>query len=409
MSDPLMEQIKNAISNVSDRIKGYTEAADGFVKGVTGETVRLDLLTKKLKDCLEKLQKLKDDYNILIQKITALEVQITSLKSITSEAATSAGTEACNEKLNEILGLINVFGESVGDFNGDVEGLKGQVTALEKVIGGICNEADQLVQQQQYAEGARKKLADKLGGEAGEKRDSPEVEQKEDQPVLGEAVSEEEEEDLPEGWQKFIDNATGNPYYQGPDGDVTWEKPGSQAERDRFAEGMEHLNKGLNARHNNTSPFTDPSVTAGVFRKQAQAAEKKVRLKDFQKYVDSDAFKSVADRAGKRERLLNWWKEHDYTHMGEPDAYTKKEHLAMNEAVMKGRPAASALTKGGRRTRKKRGGWQTPEKLSSLSKTKPIRTLGYLKKKTKKKKKKKKKKTRGKNKRKRKRKRTRKR
>ena len=94
--------------------------------------------------------------------------------------------------------------------------------------------------------------------------------------------------------------------------------------------------------------------------------------------------------------------------MGEPDAYTKKEHLAMNEAVMKGRPAASALTKGGRRTRKKRGGWQTPEKLSSLSKTKPIRTLGYLKKKTKKRKnkKKKKKKTRGRNRRKKNKKRT---
>ena len=61
---------------------------------------------------------------------------------------------------------------------------------------------------------------------------------------------------------------------------------------------------------------------------------------------------------------------------------------------------------GGKRKRKtrKRGGWQTPEKLSSLSKTKPIRTLGYLKKKTKKRKnkKKKKKKTRGKNRRKRK-------
>ena len=109
MSDPLMEQIKKAISNVSEKIQGYTQAADGFVKGVTSETVRLGLLTKKLRDCLEKLQKLKDDYNILIQKITSLEVQITSLKAITSEAATSAGTEACNEKLNEILGLITSF------------------------------------------------------------------------------------------------------------------------------------------------------------------------------------------------------------------------------------------------------------------------------------------------------------
>ena len=68
-----VEQIKKAISNVSEKIQGYTQAADGFVKGVTSETVRLGLLTKKLRDCLEKLQKLKDDYNILIQKITSLE------------------------------------------------------------------------------------------------------------------------------------------------------------------------------------------------------------------------------------------------------------------------------------------------------------------------------------------------
>ena len=48
MSDPLMEQIKNAISNVSDRIKGYTEAAEGFVTGVTKETQRLEILIKRL-------------------------------------------------------------------------------------------------------------------------------------------------------------------------------------------------------------------------------------------------------------------------------------------------------------------------------------------------------------------------
>jgi len=402
MSDPLMERIKEAISNVSEKIQGYTQAADGFVKGVTGETVRLDLLTKKLRACLEKLQKLKDDYNILIQKITALEVQITSLKDITSEAATSAGTEACNEKLNEILGLINVFGESVGDFNGDVEGLKGQVTSLEKVIGGICDEADQLVKQQQDAEGARKKLAEKLGGEAGEKRAAPEVEV--DQPVRGEMDSE-EEEDLPEGWQAVADDQ-GNTYYQDPDGRNQWEKPGSQEESDRFAKGMAHVRKAM-ANREEMGDFVDPSVTAGVFRKKSQVAAKKVRLEGFQNYVNSPEFKSAEDGAGKRERLLNWWKDNDYTIQGNPDAYTRKEHLAMNEAVLKGRPAASALTKGGRRTRKKRGGWQTPEKLSSLSKTKPIRTLGYLKKKTKKKKKKKK--TRGKKKRKRKRKRTRKR
>ena len=213
--------------------------------------------------------------------------------------------------------------------------------------------------------------------------------------------------DPTDGWSVETDDGGRVYYVNNITGESQWEKPtelatAATAESD-FEKGVKKTKHALAQPHESTSPFADPSVTAGVFRKQAQAAEKKVRLKDFQKYVDSDAFKSVADRAGKRARLLNWWKEHDYTHMGEPDAYTKKEHLAMNEAVMKGRPAASALTKGGRRTRKKRGGWQTPEKLQSLSKTKiPIRRLGSKNKK----KKNKKKKTRGRNRRKKNKKRT---
>ena len=207
-----MEQIKNAISNVSDRIKGYTEAAEGFVTGVTKETQRLEILIKRLRDCLEKLKKLRTDYDLLIQKITSLEAKIVSLKTITSEAASSAGTEACNEKLTEILGLITAFGENIKDFNGDARGLKGQVTALEQLIGEICDEADDLVKQQENVEKARQELEKKLGGEG-------EVEESVQQSV--------QEQGLPEGWQMFIDEESGRPYYQGPDGEVTWEKPKS--------------------------------------------------------------------------------------------------------------------------------------------------------------------------------------
>tara|TARA_B100001540_G_scaffold135298_1_gene120184 strand:- start:276 stop:1580 length:1305 start_codon:yes stop_codon:yes gene_type:complete len=179
--------------------------------------------------------------------------------------------------------------------------------------------------------------------------------------------------DPTDGWSVETDDGGRVYYVNNITGESQWEKPtelatAATAESD-FEKGVKKTKHALAQPHESTSPFADPSVTAGVFRKQAQTAEKKVRLKDFQKYVDSEEFKSVADRAGKRARLLNWWKDHDYTHMGEPDAYTKKEHSAMNEAVMSGRPAASALTKGGRRTRKKRAGWRTPEKGS------PMRTL----------------------------------
>ena len=393
MSDPLMERIKEAISNVSEKIQGYTQAADGFVKGVTGETVRLDLLTKKLRACLEKLQKLKDDYNMLIQKITALEVQITSLKDITSEAATSAGTEACNEKLNEILGLINVFGESVGDFNGDVEGLKGQVTSLEKVIGGICDEADQLVQQQQDAEGARKKLAEKLGGEG-----------QVDEPVQ-QPVQEQVEEGLPEGWKKFIDNATGNPYYQGPDGEVTWEKPTSLSlgAAARVTAAGERLKDRADVELAQFA-YKNPNDPA----RQQMLTDMRNAESPFDVKVDDPKY--VAKNGRNKKWNVSWMNGPDAPLYSLAEGGTFNDGDGAKEETDKHPSEFSNSMQGGKRkrkTRKKRGGWQTPEKLSSLSKTKPIRTLGYLKKKTKKKKKKKK--TRGKKKRKRKRKRTRKR
>ena len=196
-----MERIKDAISNVSDRIKGYTESAEGFVTGVGKETNRLEILIKRLRECLEKLKKLKTDYDLLIQKITSLEAKIVSLKTITSEAADAAGTEACNAKLTEILGLITAFGDNVKDFNGDVGGLKVQVSALETLIGGICDEADELVKQQENVEEARKELEKNLGGEG-------EVEEPVQQSV--------QEQGLPDGWEALQDDE-GNTYYYNRD------------------------------------------------------------------------------------------------------------------------------------------------------------------------------------------------
>ena len=424
MSDPLMEQIKNAISNVSDRIKGYTEAAEGFVTGVGKETNRLELLIKRLRECLEKLKKLKTDYDLLIQKITSLEARIVSLKTITSEAASSTGTEACNEKLTEILGLITDFGETIKDFNGDVGGLKGQVTALEQLIGGICDEADDLVKQQKNVEKARQKLETNLGGEEGEKRDAPEGETKEAQPV------QEEEEDVPEGWERRYDDSTGRYYYACVASGVTqWLKPGNKCEApveepqqqqqqqqqqrqqqpqqqqsgEDFGDIFDCVNHpksefGIDLRNHILEKMFEWSRSST----RAAAAEKLARYANKYLYTPGTNCRSVLQALGfanggvLANRLLS-----------EMNQGMKKRKML--DAQNRAWTSAASHWRGGRRTRKKRGGWQTPEKLSSLSKTKPIRTLGYLKKKTKKKKKKKKKKTRGKNKRKRKRKRTRKR
>jgi hypothetical protein len=385
-----MEQIKNAISNVSDRIKGYTEAAEGFVTDVGKETNRLEILIKRLRECLEKFKKLKTDYDLLIQKITSLEAKIVSLKTITSEAASSAGTEACNEKLTEILGLITAFGENIKDFNGDVGGLKGQVSALETLIGEICDEADELVKQQENVEEARKKLEKNLGGDG----------------QVDEPVQEQVEEGLPDGWKKFIDDATGKPYYQGPDGEVTWEKPTSPS-MGALASAAVFGSKLKDKADVELAQFAykDPKDPARLdMQKDMRNAQNPFDVK-----VDDSKYVAKSGRSKKwnvswiqgPDRPMYSLAEGGTFNDGDGDKEETDKHPSEFENSMQG-------GKRKRKTRKKRGGWQTPEKLSSLSKTKPIRTLGYLKKKTKKRKnkKKKKKKTRGRNRRKKNKKRT---
>jgi len=390
MSDPLMEQIKNAISNVSDRIKGYTEAAEGFVTDVGKETNRLEILIKRLRECLEKLKKLKTDYDLLIQKITSLEARIVSLKTITSEAASSAGTEACNEKLTEILGLITSFGENIKDFNGDVGGLKGQVSALETLIGEICDEADELVKQQENVEEARKELEKNLGGDG-----------QVDEPVQQSV----QEQGLPDGWEALQDDEGRTYYYNETTKKTQWEKPKSLSlgAASRVAAVGEKLKDRADVNLAEKA-YLDPKDPARLDM-----------LKDMRNSgsifdVKVDDSKYVAKNGRSKKWNVSWINGPDaplYSlaeggtfNDGDGDKEETDKHPSEFENSMQG-------GKRKRKTRKKRGGWQTPEKLSSLSKTKPIRTLGYLKKKTKKKKKKKK--TRGKKKRKRKRKRTRKR
>ena len=382
-----MEQIKNAISNVSDRIKGYTEAAEGFVTGVGKETNRLEILIKRLRECLEKLKKLKSDYDVLIQKITSLEAKIVSLKTITSEAASSAGTEACNEKLTEILGLITAFGENIKDFNGDVGGLKGQVTALEQLIGEICDEADDLVKQQENVEKARQELERNLGGEG-------EVEEPVQQPV--------QEQGLPDGWEALQDDDGNTYYYNRATNKTQWEKPkspsmGAVASAAAFGEKLKDradVNLAQMA-------YLDPNDPNRLKMQEDMRANGLLNVPvDDQKYV--------ATKGRSKKWNVSWMNGPDDPLYSLDDGSEFNDGDGMKVETNKHPSTFENPMKGGKRkTRKKRGGWQTPDKLSSLSRTKPIRTLGYLKKKTKKRKnKKKKKKTRGRKRRKRNKKRT---
>ena len=377
MADVFMTKITDAIKTATKNITKYKEGAEQFETGVGEQTKRLAELIEVLKACIKKLTNLKDVYVILIARIEALQQQISTLKQ-TTRGSIDEGKEECNKKLTVILELITTFASEVDEFEGDATKIRDVVNDLETTIQEVCDEGDALLAQQKEMDIKVKNLEDTVRGEetGGSIEQKSGVEQV--RPVTSSApqVDLGEEESLPPNWEALVDPESGNTYYQNTTTQETqWEKPGSKAESDRVKEATKHMEKGFRAKHESTSPFADPSYTAGQVRKKAQAAAKTVRLKNFQKYVKSAAFKSLTDRAEQRGDMKNWWKENDYTHSGNPDAYTREEHQAMIDAVMNGQPAASALTKGGRRTRKTRGGWQTPERLKSLSKSKPIRTL----------------------------------
>ena len=379
--DPLMAQITGAIQNIKDKITGYTSAAENFKGYVGDQTQQLIELIKRLRKCLEKLEGLKTSYESLIVKITSLEAQITTLTRITGDAATSAATSACNEKLTQILNLINTFAGTIGEFKDDAGALKGQVDELEKAIDAICKEADALVDKQGEAETATTNLETALGGEAGEKSQGPEIEEKED--------------NLPEGWRAVTGENGDIYYYNEATNTSQWEKPESESESE--------------------SENESGTLSLGAATKVAQAGERlkdradvnlaqmayldkndpnKLRMQEDMRRAENpfdvmvDDPKYVATKGRSKRWEVSWMNGPDQPmyNLYEGGTFDDGDGV-MKEQTNKHPSEFENPMEGGKRkrkTRKKRGGWQTPDKLSSLSKTKPIRTLGYLKKKNKK-------------------------
>ena len=390
--DPLMAQITGAIQNIKDKITGYTSAAENFKGYVGGQTEQLIELIKRLRKCLEKLEGLKTSYESLIVKITSLEAQITTLTRITGDAATSAATSACNEKLTQILNLINTFAGTIGEFKDDAGALKGQVDELEKAIGDICKEADALVDKQGEAETATTNLETALGGEAGEKSQGPEIEEKED--------------NLPEGWEAVQDDDGNTYYYNRATNTSQWEKPESESESEsenesgtlslRAATKVAQAGERLKDRAD-----VNLAQKAYLDKKDPNKLKMQEDMRNAQNPFDVmvDDPKYVAKNGRSKKWNVSWMNGPDRPMYSLAEGGTFNDGDGEKEETDKHPSEFENSMQGGKRkrkTRKKRGGWQTPDKLSSLSKTKPIRTLGYLKKKTKKRKnKKKKKKTRG--------------
>ena len=418
-STNFVEQIKEVIANATKKIGEYKDASDKFVGDVGTETGRLEKLIKRLQECIKKLTDLKGLYAELIEKINVLESQIITLKEVTKGSITD-GKTACDEKLKQILILVKGLVPQVGEFKGDAKKIQDAVGELEKLIEQTCKEGDELLKQQTLAAEAVTRAqnalgADETGGSIEQKSGVEQV-----RPVTSSApeswnpYDEDPNDPLPHPWTKYIDPESGSPaYYNSETEQTSWNRPVSQ----------EVVDSGNT--YETPPPLPEkrekPKISLGALSKaKTQLHKKKIEAQDYlgahnaykdpndpgrqsliqdfnNKQFDSknggiDAHKYAA-KGGKEGRNPDYnvrWA----TESGKPE-YTRVDGKTFNDGIKKdaefsnrhpstypnvagiaaAKGTSSPVSKGGRRTRKMRGGWQTPERLKSLSKSKPIRTL----------------------------------
>ena len=162
---------------------------------------------------------------------------------------------------------------------------------------------------------------------------------------------------------------------------------------DSTQRGIDAMNRGLRSGFEDRLDPTRALSTSPCF--SSKKPREKLDYKSFQEYADSLAGQNL-EAGQKRSFLLSWLVENDTDGSDYPDAFTREERTKLVDAIMKGKKAEEGLApkrrpstfQGGSRrkrrvTRKKRGGWQTPEKLESISRFSPIRRV-ERKKKTKK-------------------------
>lgn len=390
----LFNTFKEAIENATMKWTEYKQRETAYKGKVNKGLDELAQLIEKLKACIDKLRALEGDYATYISRITRIREGMQMMLNDQIGQIQRNSDKDCDAKIKELLEKFQGFVSQIGEWEGDANRFADLLKALDDEIKRLCDEADKIVAQnddnRSKLDEELRKVEERLNpGGSSSKQDAGDDESKEG--PVGDGVG------LPAGWDSAVDSNTGNTYYISPEGDSQWERPGSEdqgqsktEDDDSTQRGIDAMNRGLRSGFEDR---LDPTRALAPVRASAQKAKRKVRLQKFQEYADS--LKGQNLEAGqKRSFLLNWLVDNDTDGSDYPDAFTREERTKLVDAIMKGKKAEEGLApqrrpstfQGGSRrkrrvTRKKRGGWQTPEKLESISRFSPIRRVERKKKK----------------------------
>ena len=311
---------------------------------------------------------------------TMLDQQITQI--------TNRSGEDCDEKIRELLEKFQGFVTRIGEWEGDADRFADLLKALDDEIKRLCDKADEIIAKNGENRGGLDEELRKVEEAMGQERGASKEES-----VNRETKRPEAPQNLPEGWEKRFDERTGRDYYACEASGVTqWEVPKepcvAQTQAEQPGQQGEDFGEEFNCAAHRKARFgkdlrehiigkmvefgfrgTDRGGTQAM---NEAASEKLARYVD--KLLTQPRCASVLKAVGypRGDILAN-------------NLFRDMNARLLKSTLIKGqdqrwRSADSSLG-GGRRTRKKRGGWQTPEKLESISRYSPIRRVERKKKK----------------------------
>ena len=391
----LFDTFKEAIENATMKWTEYKQRETAYKGKVNKGLGDLAQLIDKLKACIDKLRDLEGDYAAYISRITRIREGMQMMLNDQIGQIQRNSDKDCDKKIKELLEKFQGFVSQIGEWEGDASRFADLLKALDDEIKRLCDEADRIVAKnddnRSKLDEELRKVEERLNpGGSSSKQDVGDDERKE-----GPGGN---DDGLPAGWSAEVDPDSGNTYYAHTDGRSQWERPGSEEQGqsktgdddDSTQRGIAAMKRGLESGRDDRF---DPTHALAPVRASAQRSKRKVRLGEFQEYANSLADQNL-EAGQKRSFLLNWLVAKDTDGGGYPDAFTRDERTKMIDAIMKDKQAEEGLApqrrpstfQGGDRrkrrvTRKKRGGWQTPEKLESISRYSPIRRVERKKKK----------------------------
>lgn len=138
----LDQTFKDTIDSATSRLKKYKTDVNNFKGLVTAQTARLQTLLQRLRDCIGKLKALRDSYNDYNTRITQVRSRISILLTEARRDGSTQAGEECNEKIKGLIEKFQQLNAEIGDFDGDAGGLRSGIDDLSQIIKELCDETE---------------------------------------------------------------------------------------------------------------------------------------------------------------------------------------------------------------------------------------------------------------------------